>query len=472
MKVAIVGAGKLGRKIAEALLGGDNEVTLIDINAKLIDTISSQYDVLTICSDGKKIETLKELQIDTYDHLLAVTNLDEKNIVICCLAKALGCPDVIARVRDPEHVNQMDFIKEHMNIDFIVNPDLSTATEIFKYLVEKYSFADGIFNTGKITLVEFIADNMPGLAGKKVKDTSFVLENILIIAISRSGKIIIPNGETIINSGDDLYVIGESSILKKLDEKVHENKEHHDVRKVMLAGGGKTGFFLANMLSQMGTSVKIIEINKDRCTYLSEHLNRSNVMVLLGDATDKDLLMDENLEEMDAFVSITGFDEENLLLALLASKHHVEDVVAKISRKGYADLIEQLGISMAINPLEMTVSTIMRYLQGSKRIVSSKFIRGQAEFMEIIPDESMEIINIPIEKLNLPDGVLIAAIGRNEKVIIPRGNTKILAGDRVIIFCLLNMIPTLEKLLKVNKPNIIDNFSKLFKTADNKQVKK
>ncbi len=182
---------------------------------------------------------------------------------------------------------------------------------------------------------------------------------------------------------------------------------------------------------------------------LSNHLD--DVLILHGDATDLTLLEEENINEMDAVVTATGFDEENLLLALMAKQHGVEDVIAKVSRESYSGLIESMGIDMALNPLDITASHVLRFIQGSKRVISSQLIQGQAEVIEIIADEHMKLINKPIKNLHLPDGVIIGAIHRGQDVIIPNEDTEIIKNDKVIILCLLSDIPDLEKLLRSGK---------------------
>ncbi len=446
MKIAIVGAGKLGIKVANALLGGDHSITIIDKNEDVLNKVSQQLDVLTVCGNAKQISLLKEHEIGTFDFLLAVTGSDEKNIVIASFAKKLGCNKVIARVRDPEHMNQLDFIKETMNIDHIVNPDMAITNEIYKYLVEKYTLTGGVFSTGKVALIQFGVKRYKSLAGLSMIEVKSVLPNMLVVAISRNGKIIIPHGSTVIEPTDTLYLIGEKTQIMELHKKVHEKGKYTNLQKVMIVGGGKTGFYLAAKLAEFGISVKVVEINKERCYYLSTHLD--NVMVLHGDATDMSLLEEENLDEMDAFVTATGFDEENLLLALNAKQRGIEDVISKISREGYRDLIEKMGIDMALNPLNITASTILRYIQGKKRVISSLLIQGQAEIMEIIAVNEMKLVNIPLKELDLPEGVLIAGIHRGQQVIIPDGETKILEDDKVIIFCLLSDIAELEKLFR------------------------
>ncbi len=449
MKIAVVGAGKLGMKVVNALVGGNHSITVIDKNEAILNKISQQYDVLVSCGNAKQISLLRRESINTFDFLIACTDSDEKNIVIASFAKKLGCMKVIARVRDPEHMNQIDFIKETMNVDHIVNPDLGITLEIYKYLVEKYTLTNGIFSSGKVSLVQFKAKRLPRLIDLSMVEVSKVLPNMLVIALSRNGKIIIPHGQTTIEAEDTVYLIGEKNQIAELHRKVYEKGKYTDLQKVMIAGGGKTGYYLADKLSEFGVSVKLIEKSKERCYYLSTHLD--DVMVLHGDATDSVLLEEENLDEMDAFVAATGLDEENLLLALIAKQRNIEDVIAKVSRQSYKDLIERMGVDMVLNPLDIVASNILRYIQGSKRIISYLLIQGQAEIMEIIASDDMKLANTPLKYVKLPDGVLVAAIHRGPKVIIPNGDTKIMADDKVTIFCLLSDIGELEKLMTTKR---------------------
>ncbi|MBS6799212.1 MAG: Trk system potassium transporter TrkA [Firmicutes bacterium] len=449
MKVAIVGAGKLGIKVANALLEGDHEITVIDISETVLSRISQQMDVMTVNASGKNTRSLKQCGIDKFDFLLASTDSDEDNMLIASFAKKLGCSRVIARIRDPENMKQIDFIKENLDIDHVVNPDYSITMEIYKYLVEKYTLTNGIFSSGRVSMVQFGVRKMRKLAGLSMIEVRKIFPNMLIVAISRNGKIIIPHGQTTIEDCDTLYLIGERSEIHNLHKKVYEKGKYTNLQKVMIVGGGKTGFYLADKLSEFGIAVKVIEKDKDRCYYLSTHLD--DVMILHGDATDTSLLDEENIDEMDAFVTATGLDEENLLLALMAKQRGIEDVISKVSRQSYKDLIEKLGIDMALNPLDIVASIILRYIQGSKRIVSSLLIQGQAEITEIIASDTMKFTNVPLNELDLPDGVIIAAIHRGNSIIIPDGTTSILADDKVTIFCLLSDLAELEALFKPKK---------------------
>lgn len=446
MKVAIVGAGKLGLKLATALIGGDHDVTLIDKNQVALQKIQSQFDVMTINENAKQISVLKDLHISSYDYLITATDKDEKNIVIASFAKQLGCTKVIARVRDPEHMDQMDFIRENMNIDFIINPDLAITTEIYKYLVEKYTLANGAFSSGKASLLEFKASKMPELVDINIKNVSSKLPGMLVVAISRKGKVIIPHGDTTILENDLIYVIGAKKDILNLNKTVREKGKYTNLQKVMIIGGGKTGLFLSKKLAEFNVSVKVIERDKERCYYLAERLE--NVIVLNGDGTDINLLKEENIDDMDAVVTATGFDEDNLLLALTAKNRGVEDVIAKISRGIYTDMVAQLGVDMALNPLDISVSYLLRLIKGKKKVVSSQLIQGQAEIMEVIVDSDMRIAKKSLKDLSLPEGALIAAIHRGTELIIPNGDTVINYDDKVLFICLLSDLIELEKILK------------------------
>ena len=446
MKVAIAGAGKLGHKIANALIGGDHDVTVIDKNEETLHKLASQLDVMTLNANAKQASVLQDIHIGSYDYLIACTDEDEKNIVIASFAKNLGCSSVIARVRDPEHMHQIDFIRETMNIDLVINPDLGITTEIYKYLVEKYSLTNGIFSTGRASLLEFRVDKMPHLIGLDMIRVNGELPGMLVVAISRKGKVIVPHGEDVLQKGDLVYVIGQRVDILELSKRVLEKGKYTDLQKVMIIGGGKTGLFLAQKLADFNISVKIIERSKERCYYLAEHLE--DVIILHGDGTDINLLEEENIDDMDALVTATGFDEDNLLLALMAKNRGVDDVIAKVSRGIYTDMVSQMGVDMALNPQDIAVAQVLRVVQGKKRVVSSQLIQGQAEIMEFIVDHRMRITEKPLKNMELPKGVLIAAIHRGQELIIPGGETVIQTGDRVIIVCLLSDIVELEKILR------------------------
>ncbi|MDR2162744.1 MAG: Trk system potassium transporter TrkA [Clostridiales Family XIII bacterium] len=450
MKIAIVGAGKLGLSIADMLVGGDHSVTIIDKDEEVIERYTTSLDVMSVLGNGKEVVLLKDIGIGSYDYLIAVTDRDEKNIVISSIAKKLGVGKVIARIRDPEHLAQRDFLMENFHIDHVLNPDLAIAEEINKYLVEKYTLSNGVFYAGRISMLEFEARKLPAIVGLTHSEARAVLGAVTVAAISKNGKVIIPGkSDSYTIGGEDwLYVVGERDVIDGIFRKVAESGKYTDIQRVMIAGGGKAGFYLAMMLEDFGASVKIIDIDMKRCQYLSTHLN--NVLVLHGDATDMNLLHDENFEDMDAFVSTTGFDEENLLLALMAKQSGIEDVIAKISRDSFGDLIERMGVDMALNPVDITASHVGMLLQGTK-VLSSQVIQGQAEMVQIAVGDDMVLTGRKVSAMKIPDGMMIAAIQRRREVIMPDDDTTIEDGDRVVILSQLSEAFDLEKLLKTKK---------------------
>lgn len=447
MNIAIIGGGKLGIKVCEALVGGDYSITIVDTNDALLDRLSQQFDVMTVNEDARDINVLKEIGINKFQYVLVATGRDETNLVIGGFAKKLGCHRVIVRVRDPEYMKHFEFIRTSVGIDYIVNPDFAITMEIYKYLSEKYTLNNGVFTSGRIALIEFKAKRKKELIGLKMPEVRRLMPDMLIAAISRNGKVIIPHGNDEIREDDAVYVVGEKNEIMELNKKVHVKGKYTDLQKVMIIGGGKTGYYLAQRLADFGASVKLVEQSKERCQYLSTRI--PNVMILHGDGTDMDMLEEENIDEMDAFVTATGYDEQNLLLALTAKQKGIEDVISKISRESYSGLIEEMGVDMVLNPLDITAAYIFSIIQGEKRVISSMLVQGQAEIIEVVATPGMKMVGDTLQNLNLPKGVLIASIYRQGEVIIPDGNARIKDGDRVIMFSLLSDIADLEKLMKI-----------------------
>ena len=451
MKVIIVGAGKLGYKLAEAMLNSEIHVTIIDTNAKVLDRINDHLDVLTIRANGVQVDVLQEICVETYDLLIAVTNSDETNIIICALAKKLGCPKTIARIRNPEYAKQLGFIKSEMGIDHIVNPELATAKEIARYLLKSLIFY-GDYAKGKVSMFDFNIANLPSFIGKRIMELGG-MEGLLITAISRDGEVFIPHGGTVLCEKDLIYVIGKKDCINRLAEKCKASQEKKYIKKAMILGGGKIGFYLAEKLIAHGINVKIIEQDRERCKYLSEKLNDG--LVINGDGTDINLLEEEDIANMDAFVSVTGYDEENLLMAVTAKQSGVKKVIAKVSRASYVRIIDKLGIDMALNPVNITASDILKFIRGGRVVSVSLLLGGQAEVTEIIATDNKAIIEKPLAELGLPKGIIIGAIVHQGKVIIPNGKSVIYPNDRLVIFSLLSEVPALEAFFTAKKGGLI-----------------
>ena len=253
MKVMIIGAGKLGTKLAAAMLNGEIHVTIMDNNQTILDRLKDHLDVLTINANGARKEVLEELKIASYDLIISVTSSDETNIIISSMAKNLGCKSSIARIRNPEYANQLDFMKNVYNIDHVINPELATSNEILRYLMESYTFYFGDYAQGKVSLVNFNIKSLSDFVNKSISELSD-LDELLIVAISRNGDIIIPHGGTVLEENDSIYVIGKRENIKIIAKLLKESIDNKAVKKVMLLGGSKISYYLADSLSNQNTN--------------------------------------------------------------------------------------------------------------------------------------------------------------------------------------------------------------------------
>jgi len=445
MKVMVVGAGKLGYKLAEAMNFEEIDVTLVDIDSDKLERISDHLDVLTVHANGIQIGTLKELDIGSYDLLVAATNSDEVNTLICTMAKKLNCKKTIARVRNPEYIEEIDFVKSHFGIDHVINPDLATAVEIERYISKTYNLYSGDFAKGKVSMVDFhLGAHNGNFIGKKIKDIKD-LKGLLITAITRNGQLIIPHGSTVIEEDDVIHVMGKGENINRLAEALKVPLNKKESKRVMILGGGNIGYYLAQMLEKSGIAVTIVEIDKNRCEYLAEKLQ--NTLIIHGDGTNVDLLQEEDLSSYDTFVGVTGFDEQNILMALAAKQYGINKSIAKISRPNYVHIIEKLDVDVAFNPVNITVSNVLKFIRGGKVISVSLLLGGEGEVTEIIASKNSPIIDKPLAELGLPKGIIIGAIVHDGEVIIPNGKSIIREGDRIIVFSLASDTPILNRLI-------------------------
>ncbi len=442
MKVLIAGAGKLGFKLAKALVLENCDVTIVDNDENVIENVNNSLDVLTVNANALDFEILEELDLSTYNLLIATTTSDEANVLISTLSKRLGVDRVIARVRNPEYHNQIRFIMKELGIDEVINPEYATALATEKYLLKKYLLVSDEFANGKIKLVDFHIGSDPEFVEKRLMDlTGF--RNLLVTAVTREGKTIIPNGATCLKENDSILIVGARDDIENFD-KLHSGiNKHKSVKKVMILGAGKFGLYLAQMLQMDGIDVTIIEINAERCTKLAEKLPEA--IIINADGTDFNILNGEMIESYDAFVSATGIDEANLLMALTVKQLGVYKSVAKISRSNYVSIIDRLGIDAAFNTSIITASAILKFVRGQGALNVSLMLDGETEFTEILLTNDLEVLSKPIKDLALPREILITSIVRNNRVIIPNGESKLKAGDRIIVFSRHENINTLKK---------------------------
>lgn len=443
MNIVIVGIGKLGSKLAEILASEENNIKVVDVNPAALTRLANRADVLTVQGNGVQLEVLEKLDMRGTDLLVAATDSDEVNVLVCLTAKRLGCSKVVARVRSPEYAGQIEFFKNELEIDFITNPELDTALDIARYVLRGYAAHMESFAGGKVGLFDVPVQALPELAGQRLADIRSFPE-ILVVALYRDGEVVIPSGQTELKEQDTLYLMGRRETVTNFARGLPVG-ERHVTRKVMILGGGRAGFYLAQRLLANGLAVKIIEQDEERCNYLASAL-KGSVLVLCGDCTDLELLQEENLGEMDALVSLTGNDEENLMLALLGKQQGVSKVVAKVSRSNFVPLIEQLGIDRAVNPVLISAGEIARFIQGGEIASLSLMFGGQAEALEIVVPESARLIGLPLAQAKIPRGLIIGAVVRDGQVLIPNGQTVLETGDRAIVFCLRSEISSLNRL--------------------------
>lgn len=456
MNVVIIGAGKLGYRLANIFSIKDNNVSVVDNDDEALYKAQSDIDMMPMRADGLNIEMLTRLNIAVTDILFAVTGSDETNLLIATLAKKMGCRRVVARVRNPDYSNQIDFIKHNLDIDLITNQDYETATEIAKMLLKSEAIYMDDFANGKVGMSEFAIESEYLLNGKTIKNINLP-KRILIVAIKRNEEMLIPNGNTVLLTGDLLYIIGVKLEIQNFLKQYREHlmkPDHKRIKRVMILGGGNISYYLAKRLEQKGVQVKIIEKNKEVCKELA--IDLPSALIIHGDATDLSILIEENIAHMDSVITLTGFDEENILLSVVAKKYKVPKVITKVSKSNYVSVLHDLDINLVINPVLLTASHLMRYAQGGRIKSLSLLLGGSAEVMEIIALEGTRIVGRPLSTIELPEGIIIGAVVKNGKVIIPDGTTVIEPHNRVIVFCLNDVIDKIEAFFYKGKRGILN----------------
>ena len=443
MKALVVGAGKLGYRLAAALIDEDYEVTVVDNNEDVIENISNSLDVFSICANALDFGVLEELDISLFDYVVATTTNDEANVILCTISKKLGAKYAIARVRDPEYRKHLDFISEELEIDKIINPDNATARSIFKYLMKRYQLYSDEFAGGKVSLVEFNIGNDPSFVNKKIMDIDSI-NDLLIAAISRSGDAIIPNGRTVLEENDVIILAGKSENIEAFDKDHTGVNRTRALRSTMILGGGKTGLYLAMLLLKENIDVTIVEINKERCLDLKDMVPGANI--INGDGTDIAILEEEMVHTYDSFVAATGIDEANLLMSLVAKQSGIYKSVAKISRTNYDKVLDKLDIDAVFNTSYITAAEMLKEIRGKSSLALHLLLNGQVECVELMIRSSQLVCGHTLEDLSLPDGTLIVSIIRGQSMLVPNGKTVLESGDRIILFSMHEVAPKVQKI--------------------------
>lgn len=451
MKALIVGVGKLGFKLTGALLDEGYEICVIDNNEDVIENVSNVLDVFSVCANALDFGVLMELDISTFDIVISTTTNDEANVILCSISKKLGAKYSIARVRDPEYRKYLKFMSDELDIDYIINPEYATAKVIDKYLLKKYQLYANEVAGGKIRLVEFNIGQDPEFIGKKLIDLD-TFDKLIVAAISRDGKAIVPNGMTELKADDVILLSGITEDIEAFDKKYSGISKEKTVRKVMILGGGKVGFYLASLLVNEKIDVTVIELNRDTCVNIKEKL--PGVEVINGDGTDINLLEEEMFHTFDAYVAATGIDEANLLMSLVVKRAGIYKSVAKISRTNYDGIIDKLNIDAVFNKSYITASEILKVIRGNDSQAVSLLLNAQVECNEFILKKKLAICGKSLKDLALPKGILFIALIRGEETIVPNGDTVLENGDKAVVFATKNEIRNMKNLFKRTK--IID----------------
>lgn len=433
MRIIIVGCGKVGAALAELLSSEGHDLTLVDLSEKRLGELVGTLDVSSVAGSGTSYRVLKEAGVKEADLLIAVTTHDEINLLSCLIAsKASGC-HTIARVRDPDYVNEVGFMRGELGLSMVINPELAAARAVSRLIRFPSAIRVSTFAKGRIELLEVRVPETSRLNGMAVCEVKPLLDvDVLLCMVRRDGVTAIPKGDFILKAGDDITVIVPPREQMEFFEKIGAPGSH--INSAMLIGGGKISFFLAGMLLDAGISVKIIENNLERCEWLSELL--PGATIIHGDGTDRDLLNEEGLATCEAFVSLTGMDEENILLSLHAGRHSKARLYTKINRVNFEEVIESLPIGTAIRPKQTTADLISQYIRAMQNSLGSNVeTLHQLEGAEALEFRvaSHPFTGVPLQDMPIRPDVLLCCINRKGKRIIPRGRDVLQEGDTVIV---------------------------------------
>lgn len=436
MKIIIVGCGNVGTTLADQLGREGHDITVVDTRGDVVESVSVTYDVLGIVGNGASYNVLSEAEVQSADLLIAVTQSDELNLLCCLIAKKAGARHTIARVSNPVYSQEIGFIREELGLSLIINPQLAAAREMAKLLKFPSAIKVDTFAKSRVELVVYRIEEGSSLCDMKLKDMPGKLHcDVLIPIVERGEEVIVPGGDFELKARDYITVIGQQD--RMIDFFKMLGKPTAAAGDILIIGGGKTAIYLAKQLLQMGIKVKIIEQNRKRCEELTEMLPKA--MVICGDATDKDLLLEEGLLETEAFVANTNFDEENIMLTLFAKSLTQAKLITKIHRISYDEIIEQLDLGSIIYPKYITAESIIKYVRAMRNSMGSnieslyRLNDNRVEALEFMIRKDSPVVGIPLAKLKLKPNMIIGCITHRGQVIIPRGQSVIHKGDTVIL---------------------------------------
>lgn len=436
MNIIIAGCGKVGRALAEQLSREKHDITVIDRKPEAIQQIINIADVRGVVGNGASFEIQMDAGIDTADLMIAVTDADEVNLLCCLIAKKAGGCQTIARVRNPIYHHEIHHIKDELGLSMVINPEWAAAMEMARLLRFPSAIDIDTFANGRIELLRFQLEEQNPLCNNKIKDLHMLSRcEVLICIVERGNEVLIPSGEVELKAGDMISVVASPVNASRFFKTI--GIETNQVKNTMIIGGGKISFYLAKRLLEMGIQVKIIEKDRDACERLCEILPKA--MIINGDGTDRELLAEEGLAKAEGFAALTNMDEENVMLALYAKSMSKAKKITKVNRNTFDTIIGSLNIGSLIYPKHITSETILQYVRAMQNSIGSnvetlyRLVDGNAEALEFVIKGKSEVTDIPLQELQLKPHILVCAINRKGKIIIPKGQDCIQEGDSVVI---------------------------------------
>ncbi len=437
MNILILGAGQVGSNVAHQLAREEaNRVTVVDIDAAALRELQDRIDVRTVIGHAAYPDVLERAGAPNADMIIALTNSDELNMVVCQIAYTLfDTPTKIARIRAPEYINAPNlFQSEHMPVDVCISPEQLVTDNIEQLIHYPGAFQVLEFADGKVRLVGVRANEGGLLVGQQIKTLEDHLPKVeaRVAAIYRGGYAVAVDGDTVIEEGDQVFFIAARKDIRVVMSEMRKLEE--PVRRVVIAGGGNIGYRLAKALEKTN-QVKIIERDRDRARLLSEKLG--SAIVLCGDAADEALMLEESVDSADIFVAITNAEEANILSSMLAKRLGCKKVMALINRPSYADLVESGNIDVAISPQQVTIGSLLAYVRRGDVVKVHALRRGRAEAIEAIahgaPGRS-KVVGKSIDQIKLPQGTSICTIVRGDAVMQAHHDIVVEENDHVILF--------------------------------------
>lgn len=455
MKIIIIGDGKIGSVLAEQLSREAHAVTLIDRSAKMLEQSNLDLDVMVVEGDGASRAIQLEAGVDQADLVIACTGADELNLLCCLIAKKLGAKHTIARVRNPRYVEELDLIKDDLGLSMTINPEDNCAAEMARVLRFPNALEIDTFAGGQVEILKFHIPEDSPLNGMTLMELGKFKAKVLICAVERGEQEVhIPSGSFRLQAKDKISIVASPTEALRFFRQIGVSRTK--VRQVMLIGGGRIGFYLARQLTASGIDVKILESDYATCKELSEQL--PEVTVIHGDGTDQRLLREEGLDHMDAVVSLTGIDEENMIISLYAARTTKAKVITKINRDTYGSIMDQLDLGSVFFPRRICADNVVRYvraMQDSDAYASMetlcKIASGKAEALEFRVTREADFCGVPLQELSLRDNLLIGCITRGRKLITPRGSDTIEVGDNVIVVTTHSGITDLDDIFAPKK---------------------